>query len=98
MVSLAPSFVAAFSVRSRRTDSGGFEKLGFQEVRETAEGAEWVAREHARLLDEGKKKYCSSSCPAINALIYKYYPQYVSLPCSSCLSYGCSCSFNPSGV
>ena len=78
VVSLAPSFVAAFSEVTEGQIVAALKKLGFQEVRETAEGAEWVAREHARLLDEGKRNIISSSCPAINALIYKYYPQYVS--------------------
>ncbi|HXL02863.1 MAG TPA: [Fe-Fe] hydrogenase large subunit C-terminal domain-containing protein [Candidatus Atribacteria bacterium] len=78
VVSLAPSFVAAFSEGTEGQIVAALKKLGFQEVRETAEGAEWVAKEHTRLLSEGRKNIISSSCPAINALIYKYYPQYVS--------------------
>jgi len=78
VVSLAPSFVAAFSEGTEGQVVAALKKLGFREVRETAEGAEWVAKEHARLLSEGRKNIISSSCPAINALIYKYYPQYIS--------------------
>ncbi|HPU08219.1 MAG TPA: [Fe-Fe] hydrogenase large subunit C-terminal domain-containing protein, partial [Candidatus Atribacteria bacterium] len=77
VVSLAPSFVAAFSEGTEGQLVAALKRLGFQEVRETAEGAEWVAKEHAQLLKEGRKNIISSSCPAINALIYKYYPQYV---------------------
>ena len=78
VVSLAPSFVAAFPEITPDQLVSGLKKLGFSEVRETAEGAEWVALEHALLLKEKEGPLISSSCPAINALIYVYYPQYIS--------------------
>ncbi|BER92217.1 MAG: hypothetical protein PWP60_576 [Candidatus Atribacteria bacterium] len=77
VVSLAPSFVAAFPEVSPGQLVSGLKRLGFQEIRETAEGAEWVALEHALLVQEKKGPFISSSCPAINALIYTYYPQYI---------------------
>lgn len=78
VVSLAPSFVAAFPEVKVGQLIAGLKRLGFSEVRETAEGAEWVAYEHALLLQEGREGIITSSCPAINALLYRYYPQHLS--------------------
>lgn len=77
VASLAPSFVAAFAdVRPGQVVSA-LKMLGFAAVRETAEGAEWVAREHARILGEGRVNLISSSCPAINNLIRRYFPEQI---------------------
>lgn len=78
IASLAPSFVAAFSDINPGQLFNALKSLGFTVVRETAEAAELVALEHAQLLKEGKESIITSSCPAVNALIYKYYPQHVS--------------------
>lgn len=75
VASIAPSFVAAFPEARVGQVVSALRKLGFQEVRETAEGAEWVAREHLQLLREGKTNLISSSCPAINNLICRYFPE-----------------------
>lgn len=75
VASLAPSFVAAFPEVTAGQVVQGLKVLGFSEVRETAEGAEWVAREHALLLQEGQMNLLSSSCPAVNFLITKYFPE-----------------------
>ncbi|MEN3185669.1 MAG: [Fe-Fe] hydrogenase large subunit C-terminal domain-containing protein [Atribacterota bacterium] len=77
IASLAPSFVAAFTdIRPGQVVSA-LKKLGFTGVRETAEGAEWVAGEHARILKEGRVNLISSSCPAINNLICRYFPEQI---------------------
>jgi len=78
IASLAPSFVAAFSDIDPGQLFNALKSLGFTVVRETAEAAELVALEHAQLLKEGKESIITSSCPAVNALIYKYYPQHIS--------------------
>ena len=78
IASLAPSFVAAFSDINPGQLFNALKSLGFTVVRETAEAAELVALEHAQLLKEGKESIITSSCPAVNALIYKYYPQHIS--------------------
>ena len=50
-------------------------KLGFFEVRETAEGAALVTREYQKLLEEGTmKNLITTCCPSVNDLIEKYYP------------------------
>lgn len=77
VVSLAPSFVASFPSVQAGQMAAALKKLGFSGVRETAEAAEWVALEHAELLKEGRENLIASSCPAVNSLIYIYYPHVV---------------------
>ncbi|NLJ38793.1 MAG: 4Fe-4S binding protein [Candidatus Atribacteria bacterium] len=77
IASLAPSFVAAFPNINPGQLFNALKSLGFSLVRETAEAAELVALEHAQLVKEEKKAIITSSCPAVNALIYKYYPQHI---------------------
>lgn len=73
IASVAPSYVAAFS------DYGGglfpalLKKLGFTMVTETAVGAEFVARDTARLIEEEPQPHVSSACPAIVNLIAQYH-------------------------
>ncbi|MCX6090279.1 MAG: 4Fe-4S binding protein, partial [Candidatus Atribacteria bacterium] len=78
IASIAPSFVAAFPDIQPGQLIGGLKKLGFASVRETAEAAEWVAQEHVHCLSRGVTGLITSSCPSINALIYKYFPQHLS--------------------
>lgn len=74
IASVAPSYVAAFS------DYGGglfpalLKKLGFTLVTETAVGAEFVARDTAKLIEEEPQPHVSSACPAIINLIAQYHP------------------------
>ncbi|HSV30400.1 MAG TPA: [Fe-Fe] hydrogenase large subunit C-terminal domain-containing protein [Atribacteraceae bacterium] len=77
VASLAPSFVASFPAVRPDQVVAALKKLGFNEVRETAEAAEQVAIEHAALLREGRENIIASSCPAVNALIYIYYPHLI---------------------
>ncbi len=78
IASLAPSFVPTFPDIMPGQLFNALKALGFTVVRETAEAAELVALEHAQLVKEGNEAIITSSCPAINALIYKYYPQHIS--------------------
>jgi len=74
IASVAPSYVAAFP------DYGGglfpalLKQLGFDMVTETAVGAEMVARETARIIEEEPQLYVSSACPALLNLISQYHP------------------------
>ena len=75
VVSLAPSFIANFRVRSLSVMENALKKLGFSEVQETAIGAQLVSEEYARIMREGKQHVLiSSCCPSINRLIQKFYP------------------------
>ena len=56
------------------------EKLGFDQVEETAVGATNVKREYDRLVDDSEQDIIiSSCCPTVNLLIQKYFPEV--LPC-----------------
>ena len=75
VVSLAPSFIANFRIRSLDVMTRGLKTLGFSEVQETAIGAQLVSEEYAKIMREGKLHVViSSCCPSINMLIQKYYP------------------------
>ena len=75
VVSLAPSFIANYRIRSLDVMADALKKLGFSEVQETAIGAQLVSEEYAKIMEEGKLKVIiSSCCPSINMLIKKYYP------------------------
>ena len=53
-------------------------RLGFSEVRETAEGAAYVTEAYTGLLAEGQmKNIISTCCPSVNELVEKYYPELV---------------------
>lgn len=73
--SLAPSFVSSFGVLNLETMKDALLKLGFYDVEETAIGAKLVTQKYEEQLDTNEhKNYITSSCPAINNLISKYYP------------------------
>lgn len=73
--SLAPSFVAAFENTDPRKVYAVLKKLGFTHIEETAIGAAQVSKEYEKLLCEKKMtNIITSSCPTINFLIEKYYP------------------------
>lgn len=75
VASVAPSFVAAFEMRTIFDMRAALQKLGFADAEETAVGAEMVSREYEKIArDGGGRSVISSACPAINFLIRKYYP------------------------
>ncbi len=79
IASVAPSYVAAFP------DYGGglfpalLKQLGFTMVTEAAVGAEMVARETAKLVEEEPHAHVASACPALVDMIVKYHPSVVGL-------------------
>ena len=73
--SLAPSFVSSFGVLNLETMKDALLKLGFYDVEETAIGAKLVTEKYEEQVDTNEhKNYITSSCPAINNLISKYFP------------------------
>ena len=76
--SIAPSFAAAFGPEAQGGLVTALKKMGFDYVEETAEGAEWVALEHKKLLDHSKGPVISSCCPAVVSLVETYYPLLLS--------------------
>ena len=78
VVSLAPSFVAAFEYEHPGQVAGALKALGFDEVQETAIGAAKVSGEYMRLMRKGTlENIITSACPTINYLIEKYYPELI---------------------
>ncbi len=76
---VAPSFPAEFTETvDYRIFVGMMRKLGFDHVFEVGFGADLVANEYKKLLEEkGEKRYISSDCPAIVNYIRKYHPDLV---------------------
>lgn len=74
VVSLAPSYVAAFGKNSKKIINA-LKILGFDDVEETAVGAQYVTQEYIKLIEEGKMdSVITSSCSSANLLVRKYYP------------------------
>lgn len=78
IISIAPSYLSVLEFDRPGQVVDALLKLGFSEVRETAEGAALVTAEYRKLLREGSmKNMISTCCPSINDLIEKYYPDLV---------------------
>ena len=75
VVSIAPSYLGILKYETPGQVVGALLKLGFFQVRETAEGAAYVTREYNRLLQEGTmENIITTCCPSMNDLIEIYYP------------------------
>ena len=78
IISIAPSYLGVLDYDKPGQIVGALKKLGFYEVRETAEGAALVTAEYWKLLKEGKMtNIITTCCPSVNDLIEKYYPSLV---------------------
>ena len=78
VISIAPSYLGVLEYDKPGQIVDALLKLGFYEVRETAEGAALVTREYWKLLKEGKmKNIITTCCPSVNDLVEKYYPSLV---------------------
>ncbi|MEG0687908.1 MAG: [Fe-Fe] hydrogenase large subunit C-terminal domain-containing protein, partial [Hungatella sp.] len=78
VVSVAPSYMGLLSYDTIGQVQAALKKLGFTDVRETAEGAVLVTEEYAKLLQEGKmENIITTCCPSVNDLIEIYYPQLI---------------------
>jgi iron only hydrogenase large subunit-like protein/nitrogen-specific signal transduction histidine kinase len=76
---VAPSFPAEFTeIADHRLFVGMMRKLGFDNVFEVGFGADLVALEYKKILEEPcGKRYISSDCPAIVNYIRQYHPDIV---------------------
>ncbi|MBO5964034.1 MAG: 4Fe-4S binding protein [Bacteroidales bacterium] len=83
IVSLAPSYLSEYASEEIGMVIAAFREAGFWKVSQTAIGAEKVAEETKKWLDEQPSNgvYISSCCPTAVQLIRKYYPQ-----CSSAIA------------
>ena len=76
---LAPSFPAEFKeLENPKAIAGMIRALGFHDVIEVSFGADMVAKEYSKLLNNKTgKNYISSDCPAIVRYIEYYHPELV---------------------
>ncbi|MDD3153020.1 MAG: [Fe-Fe] hydrogenase large subunit C-terminal domain-containing protein [Bacteroidales bacterium] len=76
---VAPSISGEFSdITDYRSFVGMFKSLGFAHVNEISFGADLVALQYLKLLQNFKGKYyISSYCPAVIYYIEKYYPELI---------------------
>ncbi len=75
---IAPSFPAEFSdLDDYRVLVGMLRSLGFDFVNEVAFGADLVAQEYKKLLQNNGQSFISSDCPAIVNYIRHYHPGLV---------------------
>jgi iron only hydrogenase large subunit-like protein/nitrogen-specific signal transduction histidine kinase len=77
MAIVAPSFPAEFKeLEEPEALAGMIRQLGFDKVIEVSFGADLVAKEYSKLLNNNDgKNYISSDCPAIVRYIEYYYPE-----------------------
>lgn len=78
VVSLAPAYLGILKYDRPGQVVDALLRLGFSEIRETAEGAAYVTNAYTRLLNEGQMtNIISTCCPSVNDLVEKYYPELV---------------------
>ena len=75
VVSIAPSYLGLLKYKTIGQVRGALLRLGFEDVRETSEGAAFVTAEYAKLLAEHKmENIITTCCPSANDLVEIYYP------------------------
>ena len=78
VASLAPSFVGAFRMGEAGSMVGALKALGFDQVEETAHGAEIISRHYEMQIQASDKaNIITSCCPSANYLMEHYYPDAV---------------------
>ena len=80
IISIAPSYAGVLEFDTPGQVVDALQKLGFYEVRETAEGAAMVTNEYKKLVRAGEMpNIITTCCPSVNDLIEKYYPDCAEL-------------------
>ena len=78
VASLSPAYLGIYTDVEPGQFIEGLFRLGFSEVRESAEGAIYVNLEYERLMREGQMdNIISSACPVINQFVENYYPDMI---------------------
>ncbi len=76
IASLAPSYMVALDHAHPGQVVTALKKLGFTQVRETAEAATYVTEEYARLIKKGEmKNIITTCCPSANELVEIHHPE-----------------------
>ncbi len=77
-ISLAPSYLSTFNMKSQTQIVSALRKLGFDYVEETARGADLVSQHYDAIIEKGQmKNIITSCCPSSNYLIELYYPSAI---------------------
>ena len=80
VISIAPSYAGVLEFDTPGQVVDALQRLGFREVRETAEGAALVTNEYKKLVRQNKMpNIITTCCPSVNDLIEKYYPDCAKL-------------------
>lgn len=75
IVSIAPAYLGILKYHTPGQVVSALLKLGFTQVRETAEGAAYITGEYDRLIREGTmENIVTTCCPSVNDLMEIYYP------------------------
>lgn len=78
VVSLDPSYKGILRYYEDGQVVSALLKLGFSQVRETAEGASFVTQEYRKIIEEGKmENIISTACPVVSYMVEKHYPELV---------------------
>lgn len=78
VISVAPSYAGILDYKAPGQLVTALKRLGFYQVRETAEGAAFVTSEYVGLIEEGKMdNIITTCCPSVNDLIEIYYPELI---------------------
>lgn len=78
ILSLSSSYIGLFQYENRGQVKAAFRKLGFADVRDSAEGAALVTENYVSLLQQKRmKNIITSSCPSVVDLIEIHYPELV---------------------
>ena len=73
IMAMAPSYAAAFRIKSLTPLKEAVKKLGVWDASETAIGAKIVKTEYEKLVEEGRPVIISTCCHSIVRLVQKYY-------------------------
>jgi iron only hydrogenase large subunit-like protein/uncharacterized Fe-S cluster-containing protein len=92
IVSIAPAYLGILNYNHPGQVVDALKRLGFYQVRETAEGAAMVTEAYQILLQDGTlENMITTCCPSVNDLVEKYYPdltQYLAPVVSPMIAHG----------
>ena len=78
VLSLSSAYIGLFPYKSRGQVKAALKKLGFADVRDSAEAAALATGEYVKLLEQGEmENIITSACPSIVDLIEIHYPELI---------------------
>lgn len=78
ILSLSSAYIGLFDYKTRGQVKSALLKLGFRDVRDSAEAAALATEEYVKLLEKGEmKNIIATACPSIVSLIEIHYPELI---------------------